>query len=230
MCYRYQKIIEEGPVTVAPTEMKEQMEKAAISLAKAVGYQGVGTVEYLYSQTDGYAFLELNPRLQVEHPVSEGITGVNIVGCQLCIAMGVPLAHIKDIRKFYGADPDVSSPLDLCTARPLAPLGHVVACRITAENPRNSFKPTSGKVDQIIMRTFPNVWGYFSIPPGGSVHEFADSQFGHLFAFGQNRQQAIERLIVTLRELTIVGEIWTTHDYIVRLLESADFQGKTALN
>ena len=161
---------------------------------------------------------------QVEHPVSEGITGVNIVGCQLCIAMGIPLARIHDIRKFYGVDPTAKTPIAFGIAKPNPPLGHVVACRITAENPRNSFKPTSGQVDQINMRVFPNVWGYFSIPPGGSVHEFADSQFGHIFAFGENRQQAIERLVVTLRELTIAGEIWTTHDFIVRLLESEDFQ------
>lgn len=89
---RHQKIIEEAPVTVAPPEVMLELEHAAIRLAKLVGYESVGTVEYLYDPaTKEYCFLELNPRLQVEHPTTEMISGVNIPACQLMIAMGIPL-------------------------------------------------------------------------------------------------------------------------------------------
>lgn len=89
---RHQKIFEEAPITVAPPEIVEELERAAIRLARFVGYEGVGTVEYLYdAESKAYSFLELNPRLQVEHPTTEMVSGVNIPACQLMIAMGIPL-------------------------------------------------------------------------------------------------------------------------------------------
>lgn len=98
---RHQKIIEEGPITVAPRELCEELERGAVRLAKKVGYCGVGTVEYLYNiKTGEYSFLEVNPRLQVEHPVTEQITGVNLPSVQLQLAMGIPLNKIPDIRGF----------------------------------------------------------------------------------------------------------------------------------
>ena len=115
---RHQKIIEEGPVTVAPRELCEELERGAVRLAKKVRYSGVGTVEYLYNITTGeYSFLEVNPRLQVEHPVTETITGVNLPAVQLQIAMGIPLNKMPHIRRFYGqADPNGVTPIDFDTA------------------------------------------------------------------------------------------------------------------
>ena len=109
---RHQKIIEEAPVTVAPRELCAELERGAVRLAKKVRYSGVGTVEYLYNITTGeYSFLEVNPRLQVEHPVTETITGVNLPAVQLQIAMGIPLNKMPHIRKFYGqTDPNGVTP------------------------------------------------------------------------------------------------------------------------
>ena len=173
---RHQKIIEEGPVLAAPPHIWREMELSAVRLAKEVGYVGVGTVEYLYTDDHKYYFLELNPRLQVEHPVTELISGVNIPAAQLQIAMGVPLARIPSIRRLYSEAPNGTSPIDF-DARLATPLpGHVIACRITAENPESGFQPTSGLITELNFRSTPEVWGYFSVHAHGGVHAFADSQ------------------------------------------------------
>jgi acetyl-CoA carboxylase / biotin carboxylase 1 len=191
---RHQKIIEEGPPVAATTEVWTQMEEAAVNLATAVGYANAGTVEYLFSEEDSkFYFLELNPRLQVEHPVTEMITKVNLPAAQLQVAMGIPLDNIPDLRALYGRnrfedDPTApSSRIDFRTAKHLPPSGHCIAVRITAENAEAGFKPTSGCIQELNFRSTPNVWGYFSMDSSGSIHEFADSQFGHLFASGVDR-------------------------------------------
>jgi acetyl-CoA carboxylase/biotin carboxylase 1 len=121
------------------------MEKAAQRLTRNIGYVGAGTVEYLYNATTNkYYFLELNPRLQVEHPVTEGITGVNLPATQLQVAMGIPLSRIPDIRRFYGRDPETDTNIDFMEEDYVLPERHVIAARITAENPDEGFKPTSG--------------------------------------------------------------------------------------
>ena len=142
---RFQKIFEEGPPTIANPAVFREMEKAAQRLTRNIGYVGAGTVEYLYNaNTQEYFFLELNPRLQVEHPVTEGITGVNLPATQLQVAMGIPLNRIPDIRKFYGRDADNDSAIDLMEEDYVLPERHLIAARITAENPDEGFKPTSG--------------------------------------------------------------------------------------
>ena len=144
---RFQKIFEEGPPTIATPAVFREMEKAAQRLTRNIGYVGAGTVEYLYNaNTQEYFFLELNPRLQVEHPVTEGITGVNLPATQLQVAMGIPLNRIPDIRKFYGRDVDDDSAIDFMEEDYVLPERHLIAARITAENPDEGFKPTSGGV------------------------------------------------------------------------------------
>lgn len=222
---RHQKIVEEGPVTAAPPNVLEHMERSARALARSVGYVGAATVEYLYQLESGkYCFLELNPRLQVEHPVTEWISGVNIPSVQLLIAQGVPLHSIPAIRRLYGKDPNGSDPINFeDTAARQPPAGHVVAVRITAENANAGFKPTSGSVDEIAFGTHPDVWGYFSVKGGGAIHEYSDSQFGHLFARGENRDQAIRAMVVALKEIRIRGEIRTNADYVCDLIQTRDF-------
>jgi acetyl-CoA carboxylase/biotin carboxylase 1 len=106
---RHQKIIEEAPVTIAKAQTFQAMEKAAVRLGRLVGYVSAGTVEYLYSHSeDKFYFLELNPRLQVEHPTTEMVSGVNLPAAQLQIAMGLPLHRIRDIRLLYGAPTDLN--------------------------------------------------------------------------------------------------------------------------
>lgn len=227
---RHQKIIEEGPPIAAMPQVWTQMEQAAVALAKAVGYANAGTVEYLYSEPDAkFYFLELNPRLQVEHPVTEMITQVNLPAAQLQVAMGIPLDNIPEIRQLYGRNRFEDNPnhdssrIDFDTAQRVSPNGHCMAVRITAENAEAGFKPTSGGIQELNFRSTPNVWGYFSMDSSGSIHEFADSQFGHLFANGIDREQARRNMVLALKELSIRGDISTTVDYISKLIELEDF-------
>lgn len=227
---RHQKIIEEGPPVAADPTVWTQMEQAAVALAKAVQYTNAGTVEYLYSEKEAkFYFLELNPRLQVEHPVTEMITRVNLPAAQLQVAMGIPLHSIPDIRELYGRhrfedDPlAVTAKIDFDTAARVPPNGHCIAVRITAENAEAGFKPTSGGIQELNFRSTPNVWGYFSMDSSGSIHEFADSQFGHLFANGSDREHARRNMVLALKELSIRGDISTTVDYISKLIELDDF-------
>jgi biotin carboxylase/acetyl-CoA carboxylase carboxyltransferase component/biotin carboxyl carrier protein len=233
---RHQKIIEEGPPLAPTPDVWMQMQAAAVRLAKEVGYVNAGTVEYLFMPDGSFAFLELNPRLQVEHPVTEMITGVNLPACQLMVAMGIPLGRIPQIRTLYGYAPfsdDVvhfqepsvegdesnSGALVQCNVQ-----GHVIACRVTAENPDQGFQPTSGAIQELNFRSTRNVWGYFSVDSSGQVHEYADSQIGHLFAWGATRELARENMVQALKECSIRGEIQTTLEYLVDVLQTPAFK------
>ncbi|KAK1328437.1 hypothetical protein QTO34_012010 [Cnephaeus nilssonii] len=254
---RHQKIIEEAPATIATPVVFEFMEQCAVRLAKTVGYVSAGTVEYLYSEDGSFHFLELNPRLQVEHPCTEMIADVNLPAAQLQIAMGVPLHRLKDIRLLYGESPWGVTPIAFETP-PNPPLarGHVIAARITSENPDEAscggpapppsplsqcgghpqhqpqtrppgflgFKPSSGTVQELNFRSSRNVWGYFSVAATGGLHEFADSQFGHCFSWGENREEAVSNMVVALKELSIRGDFRTTVEYLINLLETESFQ------
>ncbi|XP_013400503.1 acetyl-CoA carboxylase isoform X2 [Lingula anatina] len=223
---RHQKIIEEAPATIAPPEVFERMEKCAVTLAKMVGYVSAGTVEYLYNDEDQtFSFLELNPRLQVEHPCTEMVADVNLPAAQLQVAMGIPLHVIKNIRLLYGEDPWATTPIDFDNPRcKPQPRGHVIAARITSENPDEEFKPSSGTVQELNFRSNKNVWGYFSVAASGGLHEYADSQFGHCFSWGEDREDARENMVVALKELSIRGDFRTTVEYLTKLLETENFQ------
>ncbi|KAG8377362.1 hypothetical protein BUALT_Bualt08G0025200 [Buddleja alternifolia] len=233
---RHQKIIEEGPITVAPLETTKKLEQAARRLAKGVNYVGAATVEYLYSMETGeYYFLELNPRLQVEHPVTEWIAEINLPAAQVAVGMGIPLWQIPEIRRFYGMGHGggydawrklsiVATPFDFDKAESTRPKGHCVAVRVTSEDPDDGFKPTSGRVQELSFKSKPNVWAYFSVKSGGGIHEFSDSQFGHVFAFGESRALAIANMVLGLKEIQIRGEIRTNVDYTIDLLHAVDYK------
>lgn len=224
---RHQKIIEEAPAIIADEETFLEMESAAIRLAKMVGYVSAGTVEYLYEPHEKrFFFLELNPRLQVEHPVTEMVADVNLPACQVQIAMGIPLYRIKDIRLLYGQSSYGDNQIDFSQGR-ARPWGHVIAARITSENPDEGFKPSSGTVSELNFRSNKNVWGYFSVAASGGLHEFADSQFGHCFSWGEDREDARENLVIALKELSIRGDFRTTVEYLITLLETEPFQENT---
>lgn len=233
---RHQKIIEEAPATIAIPETFEKMEKAAVALGRLVGYVSAGTVEYLYSHEEGkFYFLELNPRLQVEHPTTEMVTGVNLPAAQLQIAMGLPLYRIRDIRLLYGADQHTATEIDFdfssegsqVSQRKPKPKGHCTACRITSEDPGEGFKPSSGTMHDLNFRSSSNVWGYFSVSSASSIHSFSDSQFGHIFAYGENRAASRKHMIVALKELNIRGDFKTTVEYLIKLLETPAFEDNT---
>lgn len=233
---RHQKIIEEAPVTIAKPDTFQAMERAAVSLGKLVGYVSAGTVEYLYSHAeDKFYFLELNPRLQVEHPTTEMVSGVNLPAAQLQVAMGIPLHHIRDIRLLYGVDPNTSSEIDFhftneesfqIQRRP-QPKGHTTACRITSEDPGEGFKPSGGTMHELNFRSSSNVWGYFSVGTAGGIHSFSDSQFGHIFAYGENRSASRKHMVIALKELSIRGDFRTTVEYLIKLLETPAFEDNT---
>ena len=221
---RHQKIIEEAPISVIPEEVIWKMERDAVKLAKSVQYESVGTVEYLYDiEAEKYFFLELNPRLQVEHPTTEMVSGVNIPAAQLQIAMGIPLHLIRQIRTLWNQPVEKSNNFELVNENRSKPFGHVIAARITAENPDAGFKPNSGKLSDLNFKSFPETWGYFSIAPSGGLHEYADSQFGHIFAHGSDRDSACKNIIMALKELSIRGEFRTTVEYLIDLLENNSF-------
>ncbi|KAG9493211.1 hypothetical protein GDO78_001235 [Eleutherodactylus coqui] len=192
---RHQKIIEEAPASIATSTVFEHMEQCAVKLAKMVGYVSAGTVEYLYSQDGSFYFLELNPRLQVEHPCTEMIADVNLPAAQLQV---LNVFHFTNRRRI------------LILRRLLYFL--------------KGFKPSSGTVQELNFRSNKNVWGYFSVAAAGGLHEFADSQFGHCFSWGENREEAISNMVVALKELSIRGDFRTTVEYLIKLLETESFQ------
>eukprot|EP00915_Cephaloidophora_sp_WS-2016_P009778 GHVH01014072.1.p1 GENE.GHVH01014072.1~~GHVH01014072.1.p1 ORF type:complete len:2409 (+),score=321.17 GHVH01014072.1:129-7355(+) len=211
---RCQKMIEEGPITAAPRSMVDDMERSAERLATCVGYENAATVEYLFDpQQDKYYFLEVNARLQVEHVVSEENSDVNLPAAQLLVAMGVALTDIQDLNKWYNREDKTKQALR-----------HCVACRVTAEHAEENFRPTAGKVTELCFSPGPHVWGYFSIGATGCIHQYADSQFGHIFAMGETRMVAIKRMIVALNHLVVRGEIHTNIDALIQLLKSDDFR------
>ncbi|OAF72148.1 hypothetical protein A3Q56_00089 [Intoshia linei] len=220
---RHQKIIEEAPISVASLEIQKKMEIDSIRLAKLVGYVSAGTVEFLYDiKAKKYFFLELNPRLQVEHPCTEMVTLVNLPAAQLHVAMGIPLKNIRDIRQFFGCDPDVDTDIDF-SIRPI-PCGFVMAARITCENPEEGFQPSSGRVHDLNFKSSRDAWGYFSVSSSGSLHEYADSQFGHIFAWGNHREEARQGMVLALKEFSILSDFRTTVEYLISLFEEDSFQ------
>ncbi|OWK61182.1 Acetyl-CoA carboxylase 2 [Lonchura striata] len=162
---------------------------------------------------------------KVEHPCTEMVADVNLPAAQLQIAMGIPLHRIKDIRVLYGESPWGDTPICFHSpSNPPVPRGHVIAARITSENPEEGFKPSSGTVQELNFRSSKNVWGYFSVAAAGGLHEFADSQFGHCFSWGENREEATSNMVVALKELSIRGDFRTTVEYLIKLLETESFQ------
>ena len=163
----------------------------------------------------------------MEHPVTEGLTGINLPSVQLQVAMGIPLNQIEQIREFYGLDPAGTSKIDFLKEDYAYPTKHVIAARITAENPDEGFKPTSGKIERVKFQSSPNVWGYFSVGANGGIHEFADSQFGHLFASGPTREDARKALVLALKEIDVRGDVRSSVEYLIKLLETEAFKENT---
>lgn len=225
---RFQKIFEEGPPTVTPDHVFKEMESAAQRLTESIGYRGAGTVEFLYdTEAHRFYFLELNPRLQVEHPVTEGLTDVNLPSTQLQVGMGIPLNRIPDVRRLYNLNEQGDSLVDFANENYMPINRHVIAARITAENPDEGFKPTSGSIQRVMFQSSPRVWGYFSVGANGGIHEYADSQFGHIFATGANREESRKALVLALQDLNVRGDVRTTTEYLVQLLETQEFRENT---
>jgi acetyl-CoA carboxylase biotin carboxylase subunit len=181
---RNQKLIEEAPCPVLDEATRRRMTAVAVRAAAAVDYVGAGTVEFLLAPDGGFYFLEMNTRLQVEHPVTEMITGIDLVHAQIRVAAGRPLGFSQaDIR----------------------PRGHAIEVRICAEDPENDFRPSPGTVDAFRAPEGPWVRFDGALHPGYEVPIHYDPMVGKLIVWGEDRAAAVGRMERALRELTLTG-------------------------
>jgi acetyl-CoA carboxylase biotin carboxylase subunit len=181
---RHQKLVEESPSPAVNDDLRQRMGAVAVRAAEAVGYINAGTVEFLLDRDRDFYFLEMNTRLQVEHPITEAVTGVDIVKEQLRLAAGAPLHHRQeDIR----------------------PRGHALECRITAEDPFNNFLPAAGRIIRLFQPSGPGVRVDGGIEEGLEVSTFYDSLLAKLVVWGESREAAVQRAASALSEYRIVG-------------------------
>ncbi|MDY0278468.1 MAG: acetyl-CoA carboxylase biotin carboxylase subunit [Acholeplasma sp.] len=198
---RNQKMLEEAPSNAVNDILRRKLGMAAIKLAKAVGYVNAGTVEFLVDENNKYYFIEMNTRVQVEHPVTEMITNVDIVKEQIKIAYGNKLT-IKQ--------------------RDVKILGHAIECRINAEDPINNFQPQVGKIHRILVPGGMGVRFDAMIYPDYEVVPFYDSLLGKLIVFAPTRKEAIRKMRVALEQLVIEG-IKTNIEYQYMLVHHPEF-------
>jgi acetyl-CoA carboxylase biotin carboxylase subunit len=198
---RHQKVVEETPSPLMTDELREKMGKDAVAAAKAVNYYGAGTIEFLVDDDLNYYFLEMNTRLQVEHPITERVVGVDIVREQINIANGLPLTYTQDQIKQRG---------------------HSIECRIYAEDPDNNFMPSPGIIKEIVeplglgVRTDGYMYEGFEIPI------FYDPMISKLIVWGESRHEAIMRMRRVLDEYKISG-VKTSLSFLRSIMETPAF-------
>nr|WP_188743821.1 biotin carboxylase N-terminal domain-containing protein [Agromyces bauzanensis] len=198
---RYQKIIEESPSPAVDGALRERMGRDAVVAAKAVGYVGAGTVEFVMDDQGRYYFLEMNTRLQVEHPVTELVTGLDLVGLQLLVAEGESL------------------PAELADA---ALSGHAVEARLYAENPLQEFLPQIGTLDTFDFGEVPGVRIDSGVETGSSISQYYDPMVAKVIAWAPSRREAIRKLSTALAGARIHGLV-TNRDLLVGILEHPEF-------
>jgi len=200
---RHQKVVEEAPSPAVPAELRARMGDAAVSAAKAVGYRSAGTCEFLLGADGSFYFLEMNTRIQVEHPVTEMVYGVDLVREQLRIARGLPMS--------------------ITAAGLLAPRGWALECRITSEDPSNGFLPSTGTVTFLRPPAGPGVRWDGGIGAGDEITLFYDSLLGKLIVWGNDREQAIARMTRALSELLLAG-VSSNLPFHCRLMRDPEFR------
>jgi acetyl-CoA carboxylase biotin carboxylase subunit len=198
---RNQKIVEECPSPLIDRHLRKEMGECSVKLASAVGYENAGTIEYLVDQHGNFYFMEMNTRIQVEHPVTEEVYGCDLVKEQILIASGAHLSeHIANAH----------------------PRGHAIECRINAEDPDNDFRPSPGMIDLYYapggrgVRVDSHVYSKYTISP------YYDSMIAKLICVGSTRNSAISRMARSLSEYLITG-IKTTIPYQAKIMRNADF-------
>jgi acetyl-CoA carboxylase biotin carboxylase subunit len=197
---RHQKVVEEAPSPFLDDELRQRMGAAALAIARAIEYQNAGTVEFLVDADRNFYFLEMNTRLQVEHPVTEMVTGLDLVALQIAIADGQALTVTQaDIRRE----------------------GHAIECRVYAEDPETML-PSPGRITEFVPPSGPGVRNDVGVAAGSEVSPFYDSMIGKLIVHGQNRFEALVRVRQALGEYKIAG-IKTNLPLLCRILESPAF-------
>jgi acetyl-CoA carboxylase biotin carboxylase subunit len=199
---RHQKVVEEAPSPIVDPEMRRRMGEVAVRVAQTAGYTNAGTVEFLVDQQKNFYFLEMNTRLQVEHPVTELVTGLDVVHLQIRIAAGERLP-------FTQSDVNIR--------------GHAIECRIYAEDPDNNFFPSPGKITLLLAPSGPGIRRDSGMYEGWTVPMEYDPLLAKLIGYGTDRDQAISRLTRALSEY-FVGGIKTNISLFRRILRHPDFR------
>ncbi|MBY0517145.1 MAG: ATP-grasp domain-containing protein [Bacteriovoracaceae bacterium] len=203
---RYQKVIEESPAPRFSKETQKAITQTAVDIAKGINYRGAGTVEFIMGADEKFYFLEMNTRLQVEHPITEMVTGLDLVGLQIKVAAGEKLdLKQSDIRQN----------------------GHAIECRICAEDPDNGFLPTIGTIHKIGSPTLKDVRLDCGFVDGSVLGVNYDSMLAKLITWAPTREEAITKMLYALDDVVFAG-IKSNRDYLRRLLSHKDFKaGKT---
>jgi acetyl-CoA carboxylase biotin carboxylase subunit len=199
---RHQKVVEESPSTAVDPHLRRRLADAAAAVAASAGYTNAGTIEFLLDEDGSFYFLEMNTRLQVEHPVTEMVTSLDLVHWQIRIARGERLT----------VDPE----------RALTPHGHAIECRIYAEDPDQGFMPSPGLVHDIQPASGPGIRDDGGVVAGFTVPVFYDSMIAKLIAWGESRPDAIARMTRALEEYRVLG-IRTTIPFFLWLAREPDF-------
>ena len=199
---RHQKIIEETPSPVITPQLREKMGKAAVDTAKAVGYTNAGTVEFMVDGDLNFYFMEMNTRLQVEHPITEMTTGIDLAKWQLRIASGMNLT-LKQKDLFQR--------------------GHAVECRIYAEDPSNGFLPSIGTLEKVEAPTGPNVRDDSGIYTGMEVTSYYDPMLAKLVTYAENREESINKMLWALSRYVVMG-VTTNIPFLKKVLEHEEFK------
>jgi acetyl-CoA carboxylase biotin carboxylase subunit len=203
---RHQKLIEEAPSVAVSPALRRRLSEAATAAAGAVGYVGAGTIEFLLASSGEFYFLEMNTRIQVEHPVTELVYGVDLVREQLRIAAGQPMR----VHGTAGAGGQ------------LHPRGHAIECRITAEDPFNDFLPATGVLQYLRVPSGPGIRWDAGVEAGNDITLFYDPLLAKLIAWGETREIAVQRMRRALSELVIVG-LPTSQPFHLRVMDDAEF-------
>jgi acetyl-CoA carboxylase biotin carboxylase subunit len=199
---RHQKLLEEAPSPGLDPALRQRMGDAAVAAARSIGYEGAGTVEFLVDRTGNFYFMEMNTRIQVEHPVTEMVTGVDLIAEQLRIAGGEPISFRQEEVRLTG---------------------HAIECRINAEDPRHNFRPAPGKITGWLPPGGPGVRVDSHVYTGYEIPPFYDSLIGKLIVWGIDRDAALKRMRRALSECAITG-IPTTIEFHLALLDRPEFQ------
>lgn len=199
---RHQKMIEEAPSVAVSPELRREMGAAAVRAANAAGYVNAGTCEFLLDKNGSFYFLEMNTRIQVEHPVTELVTGIDLVQWQIRVAAGEKLPFTQD---------------------EIVPKGWAIECRITSEDPSNSFLPSTGTISYLHLPSGPGVRWDGGIEVGSEIGLFYDPMLAKLIVHAPSREAAVSRMHRALLELTVEG-VESSRDFHLRVMEDAEFQ------
>ena len=197
---RHQKLVEETPSPYITPALREQMGQAAIRGAASIGYEGVGTVEFLVDKHQNFYFMEMNTRIQVEHPVTEEVMGLDLIKAQISIAAGEKITH----KNYY-------------------PSGHAIECRINAEDPSKGFRPSPGTITNLHLPGGLGIRVDTHIYAGYTIPAHYDAMIAKLIARGQTREEAIVRMKRALEEFVVEG-IKTTIPFHYRLMDDKHFR------